>query len=267
METAIYLFCLARAGTLPELHENGLNDGAPLLTKDFANVSAVVSEVPLNEYCGESAENNLQDLAWVGPRALRHAEIIEFVRSYSPVLPSRFGTLFSSEESLKKLLEWNAGKIDRFLDAVSGNDEWSVKVVSSRASIVGKLFADKLAGQSEALAGMAPGLRYFKERQLRTAVEKEVGDWLRAILTAVATELTQCSEDWQKREIAGGQEEADMVIVANWAFLVDREVEEDFKRCLSRANAKHTRSGLLFEVSGPWPPYSFTPVLKMEDQE
>jgi len=252
---------------VPDLNVDGLSDGAPLLTKDFANISAVVSEVPLNEYCGESSESNLQNLAWIGPRALRHAEIIDMVRSYSPVLPSRFGTLFSSVESLQDLLEWNSDKIDRFLDAVSGKDEWSVKVLSSKASMTEKLFSDRLASQAEDFARMTPGLRYFRERQLKTEVEKEVGGRLRDILKASATELSLCSVDWQKREILGSQEEGDMVKVANWAFLVDREAEEEFKRSITRANARNNQGGVYFEVSGPWPPYSFTPVLKMEDEE
>lgn len=267
METAICLFCLARAGSLPELHVEGLSDGAPLLTQNFGNISAVFSEVPLDEYCSQSAESNLQDLSWVAPRALRHAEIIELVRSYSPVLPSRFGTLFSSMESLQRLVEWHSDKIDRFLDGVSGKDEWSVKVLSSMTSITEKLFSDKLASQSAAFSTMAPGLRYFKERQLRTAVEKEVGGWLRDILTVSATELTQYAADWQKRRLLGAQEETERVRVANWAFLVAREAEDDFKTGIARANAKNNPNGLFFEVSGPWPPYSFTPLLNLEEEQ
>jgi Gas vesicle synthesis protein GvpL/GvpF len=267
MDMAIYLFCLARAGSLPELHMNGLSDGIPVVTKDFANISAVVSQVPLHEYCGESAESDLQTLTWVGPRALRHAEIIEKVRGYSPVLPSRFGTLFSSVQSLQELLESNSDTIESFLDAVSGKDEWAVKVLTSRTSIAEKLFSDRLACQSEDFENMPPGLRYFKERQLRTEVEKEIGVWLRDILTATATDLLRCSADWQQRAIHGTEEEGEQAQIANWAFLVDREAEEDFRSHISRANAENNQRGLFFEVSGPWAPYSFTPTLKIEDEE
>ncbi len=267
METAIYLFCLSRPGSLPEPDAEGLDDGAPLFTSEFADISAVISKVSLNEYCGDSAESNLQDLAWVGPRALRHAEIIESVRSRSPVLPSRFGTLFSSMESLRKLVERNAEKINRFLETVSGKDEWSVKVMSCKASLAEKLFSDRLADQSKELEEMAPGLRYFKERQLRSAAEKEVGAWLKKVLAASASELAGYSLDWRQREVSGAQRDGEKVGVANWAFLVDREAEDNFTRCTSRANMMHNKSGLFFEVSGPWPPYSFTPALKTEDEE
>ncbi|MFH1114413.1 MAG: GvpL/GvpF family gas vesicle protein [Pseudomonadota bacterium] len=267
MEKALYLFCLARAGSLPELLPEGLNGGTPISTVNFGNISAVVSEVPLNEYSGDAAESNLQDLAWVGPRALRHAEIIESVASHVPVLPSRFGTLFSSKESLQQLMERNSGKIDTFFDAVWGKDEWSVKVLCSRALMVEKLISERLAGQSEALAEMNPGLRYFKERQLRTAVEKEFGARLRDTLSSCSAELARCSNECRQRKTSVSQEEGEMTRVADWAFLVDREAEEDFAECVNRANAEHNRIGLVFKASGPWPPYSFTPTLGMEEAE
>ena len=203
----------------------------------------------------------------MGPRALRHAEIIESVRSRSPVLPSRFGTLFSSMESLRELVERNAEKIDRFLNTVSGKDEWSVKVMSCKASLAEKLFSDRLADQSKEWEEMAPGLRYFRERQLRSTAEKEVGAWVKKVLAASASEFAEYSVDWRQREVSGAQRDGEKVGVANWAFLVDREAEEDFTRFASRANVTHNESGLFFEVSGPWPPYSFTPVLESEDEE
>ncbi|MDQ7782304.1 MAG: GvpL/GvpF family gas vesicle protein [Desulfomonilaceae bacterium] len=267
METAVYLYCLTRARSLPELHMKGVNNGAPVVITDFGDIAAVVAEVPLSEYCGEAAEDNLQDLAWVGPRAIRHAEIIESVRGMAPVLPSRFGTLFSSMDGLKRLVELNMSKIETFLDAVSAADEWSVKVLSSRASFAEKLFSERLASQSEIFAGMAPGLRYFKERQLRSAVEKEVGARLSAVLTEAAGELSRCSEDRRKREIVDAQEEGGLVGVANWAFLVARKAEAEFKSVIERANAGHNSGGVFFQMSGPWPAYSFTPELTMEDGE
>ncbi len=267
METAIYLFCLSRSGSLPALNAEGLHNGAPLFTSEVYDISAVVTEVPLDDFYGACAEKNLQDLSWVGPRALRHAEVIESVRSRSPVLPSRFGTLFSSMESLRKLVERNSETINRFLNTVSGKDEWSVKAMSCKASLTEKLFSDKLAALSNEWEEMAPGLRYFKERQLRSAAEKEVGTWVKRVLTTAANEFARHSVDWRQREVLEAQRQGDKVGVANWAFLVDREAVEGFTMCTSQANVTHNPSGLFFELSGPWPPYSFTPPLTTEDEE
>ena len=56
-------------------------------------------QIRREEFAGPEAELNLQQLSWVGPRALRHEAVIEEVMASSPVLPARFGTLFSSAEA------------------------------------------------------------------------------------------------------------------------------------------------------------------------
>ena len=57
----------------------------------FQNLCAVLSEVRLEDFCGGAAELRMRDLAWVGPRALRHEAVVEEVMRHSPVLPARFG--------------------------------------------------------------------------------------------------------------------------------------------------------------------------------
>ena len=133
MKNAIYLFCLARShhALLPQ--GDGVSGNGPLVQENFRDVTAVVCSVPLEDFIGSSADERLQDLSWVGPRALRHEQVIEEVMQNSPVLPARFGTLFSSRESLLALVENNYAKIDQFLDHIKDKEEWAVKCVLSRA--------------------------------------------------------------------------------------------------------------------------------------
>jgi hypothetical protein len=265
MGKAIYLFCLARPALLPELQMAGLDPDTPIFKEDLSNVTAVLCEVPLDEFSGPSAETRLQDLAWVGPRAVRHGEVIEHATQYSPVLPARFGTLFSSIESLRRLVKSNLAQINDFLDWVTDKDEWAVKVLLSRAEVRDRLVSEKFADQSEVLATLSQGMRYFKEQQIKAAVEKEIGSSMKAILKAATIQLTESSADWHRREVVfRAQEGSEVETVANWAFLVDRTNEEDFKSQVYRANAEYSSFGLSFELSGPWPPYSFTPALGME---
>jgi len=264
-EKAVYLFCLARAGLLPDVPMSGLDIDTPLLREDVSGVSAVFSEVPLEEFSGPAAEVRLTDLAWIGPRALRHSEVIKQAMHYSPVYPARFGTLFSSTESLRRLLNNNLLKINAFLDHVMEKEEWAVKVNLSREEAVEKLFAERLQDQSDAFASMSQGIRYFKERQLRAAVEREISSKMKGILEDTLAELTECSADWQRREVVfHGQDGSDAKTVANWAFLVHRADAECFSASIVTANAQHHPYGIVFNLSGPWPPYSFVPALKME---
>jgi len=255
MQTAIYLFCLARAGQLSDLTVTGPNGKSSVFQHDFANVTAVVSEVPLDEFCGPAAEARLQDVAWVGARALFHQQVIESAMQHSPVLPARFGALFSSTDSLEVLVKRNLHDINAFLDAVTDKDEWAVKVVLSRSELKERLFTEKLAEHSAMLASLSRGVRYFKERQLLAEVEKEIRSRVKEITNDAVSRLSDCSADQRRRDVIfRTDEETDIETVANWAFLVERRKFGGFRDVITAVNAECRSSGLSLDLAGPWPP-------------
>jgi hypothetical protein len=267
MEHALYLFCLARGKRLPALQITGLAGNTPLVVEDFEDVSAVVCEVSLDDFSGPASESKLQDLNWLGPRAIRHYQVVEHTLQYAPVLPARFGTLFSSWDCLARLVERNTPVINAFFDSVTGKDEWSVKALVSRCEMKERLYAKELAANKEALDSLAPGVRYFKEKQICARVEKELAQWLREVLQTVAARLTGSSDDRRSREPSiPGLEGKPTETIANWAFLLNRETVENFVALIDASNAEYNSSGIYFELSGPWPPYSFVPALDMESE-
>ena len=52
-------------------------------------LAAVWSPVPVEDFCGPAAEERLRDLTWIGPRVIRHQEVVAGVMRHSPVLPVR----------------------------------------------------------------------------------------------------------------------------------------------------------------------------------
>jgi len=54
-----------------------------------------------------------------------------------------------------------------------------------------------------------------------------------------------------------------MEMVLNWAFWTAREDADDFRARVDRANEQNDQQGLLLQLSGPWPPYSFLPNLDL----
>ena len=101
---ALYLFCLVPAAHLLPL-EGAVVDMLPTLAAErFRDITAILSPVALEEFCGPAGEANLEDLSWLAPRLARHQEVIGGLMRHSPVLPLPFGTLFSSRDSLARCL-------------------------------------------------------------------------------------------------------------------------------------------------------------------
>jgi hypothetical protein len=268
MIKVVYLFCFARSSLLPGIEGTGVDGQNPLFLQRFLDVTAVLSTVSLEEFSGPTADSRMQDLSWVGPRACRHEEVVEQVMHLSPVLPARFGTLFQSLESLEIRLKKHHGVISKFLDQVTDQEEWAVKVLLDKTKAKEELFSITLAREERHLTSLSPGLRYFQEQRMRIGVEKELNNWLKEVYKELASVLSHYASDFCERKVFSREapgSEGDVVL--NWAFLVSRGVLADFRAGIDRANAEHVQRGLIFKLTGPWPPYSFSPSLEMDSGE
>ncbi|MBO0722801.1 MAG: GvpL/GvpF family gas vesicle protein, partial [Blastocatellia bacterium] len=193
-------------------------------------------------------------------RALRHEAAVEYVMKHSPVFPARFGTIFSSLEKVEGMVTEYREKISRFLERMVEHEEWGVKGVLRREIALRELQSRYQAGMD--FASLPPGLRYLQEQKARIAVEKGLYSWLEKTSETVADDL-RCSATEMKirKVVASAESESDSEVVSNWALLVPRSVRGDLRGRVERASAELANQGLVFELTGPWPPYNFTPQL------
>ncbi len=259
----VYLYCFARSPHLSTIEAKTVDDGDDLFLRRFLDIAAVISTVPGDEFCSPAAEERLKDLSWVGARACRHEKVVEDVMRRSPVFPVRFGTIFSSLERLDGVLQKHHDSISTFLDQVEGKDEWGVKAFVNRAQVQEELFRRSLAAHRERLASSSPGMRYFQEQRLRTSVEKKLKDWLKEVCEQITRDLSNYASQCCTRKVLPIEAKGlDMVL--NSAFLVPRNVVTEFRARIDLVNAEQLERGLVLHVSGPWPPYSFSPSLDAE---
>lgn len=264
-QIALYLFCLARSDLVGGIEGTGVDSCHPLcLLRPFPDLCAIVGEVPLEDFCGPEAELRMQQLAWVGPRALRHEAVVEQVMRYSPVLPVPFGTLFSSQESLAEFLERHRKTISQFLDRVADQEEWSLKGLLDRKQAGQAFMSASLAAQQGQLATLPPGTRYFQEQRIRSAAERELSLWLNETCRQIAGDLQKDASDFRECPVVQREPpESGAEVVLNWAFLLRRGATAAFRLRIDQVNETYATRGLAFELSGPWPPYRFVPPLSM----
>ena len=261
---ALYLFCFAEPSLKPDLEGRGVDGRSPLLLRRFSAAAAVLCEVPLEDFSGPSAERNMGDLAWIAPRACRHEQVLEQVMRHSPVLPARFGTLFSSTEVLERLLAAHSKAVSQFLQDVAGQAEWALKGFLHRAQAERSVIAKELAARETGLATLSPGRRYLQEQKIRADAENALRRSLNQACRGLGHELRQHASALVEREVAVQVAQEEIETVVNWAFLLpDGEVAK-FCSEVELANRTHATAGLAFRVSGPFPPYSFAPALPIE---
>ncbi len=255
--TACYLYCLAPARRLRSIEAAGIDGERAVFVQAFGEVSAACSEVNLEEFCHETAEARLADLAWIGPRALRHERVIEEAMRQAPVLPVRFATLFTSAESLGGLIAEHQEAIIRFFDALGAAREWSVKGCLDREKARQRFLAES----ERAAAPCSPGARYLQQKRLLGEADQAVGPWLTAVCQQAAAGLQECAGGFRERPVRISTSAAGAEVVANWAFLVPPDGESAFAVRLEELREEVEDRGLHYSLSGPWPAYSFAPAL------
>lgn len=267
MSQAIYLFCLIKKRLVCGLQGGpGLQKGFALRLHDLGSLAAVVCPVSLDDFTGPEAEARLEDMSWLMPRIKRHEQVVEQAMALTPVLPLRFGTIFSSLESLEKQVRPHRQAIEEFLNQAASREEWAVKAYWDKAQALRRLTRERQKRESERLAAMRPGQRYFEEKKLAAVCRKELGHWLASARESVVRSLAQSAVELLQRELLkAGSREGNQEMAANWACWVPRAQVNTFLAQVEKSQAAHCAQGIFLECSGPWPPYSFAP--RLSDQE
>jgi gas vesicle protein GvpL/GvpF len=256
---ALYLYYVTGSQFAADIDGQSIND-TPLSAHRWANFVSMLCVVPLADFCGPEAEDNLGDVAWVGERALRHQRVIEQGFRRGPVMPARFGTLFSSLSALEQFLDVNQQTISDFLEHVQGHEEWGVKVLLER-SIAGKWLSAQLVASASGQAATPPGLRYIQQRRGEAAAEKQLQRWLPETCEALTGSLSKYAIDLCERRILDAAVGDSRELVLNLAALIPHERREDLIAHIENFNVERAEQGLGLMLNGPWPPYSFCPPL------
>lgn len=266
-DLAIYLYCLARPECLSlvqgaaEGDLRGLDERYPVkaLEEQEDGVVAVIGQVDPAEF----SDQNLQSLDWLGPRAQRHEAVVERIMDASPVLPVKFGTMFSSRASLKEFLGRHRKDIVRALDWLRDKAEWSVKgyLVEEDARTIIAAEDTVVQFRRESLSP-SPGLRYLQQKQIDVVIETALHAWVARVTHdlhdvlvhhAVASAALRCHSS-----VVTVRPER---MVFNGSFLLAPAALADFRAALSGQQHAHQGTGLTLELRGPWPPYNFCPTL------
>jgi len=261
-DEGIYLFCFAKAWGLPSPKPQGLDEQHPVCPWTKDDIMAIVSTVSLEEFCGSQAEERMKDLSWLGPRASRHEAVIEDCARHTPVLPARFGTIFSSLERLERLIAKHRDTISQFLDRTTNTDEWSVKGLLDTANAKETVASVALSREAGRLSGLTPGMRYVQEQRLKNRSDNELRTWLRQESMKVWKDLkSRALESRERKPPSHNPPGLEGDIIWNWAFLVSRDAVKEFHAGVDQLRLRYEEQGVSFHVSGPWPPYSFCPSL------
>ncbi|HEX3956078.1 MAG TPA: GvpL/GvpF family gas vesicle protein [Trebonia sp.] len=253
---AIWVYALAERSEagLPRL--TGVAGGSVRLI-DADGLTAVVSNVTLEEFGEEALRHNLEDLAWLEAVARAHHGVVDAAAQRFTLVPMRLATVYSGEETMVASLTEHAAQFRSAIERVRSRTEWGVKayvVPAKQDTAAARPGPARPAGQTE---GVDSGLAYLRRRRDALSASRDSARGAADSAQAVHAELEEQAVDTrlhppQSAQLSGRSEP----MVLNAAYLLDDDRADGFASAVEALGDQHPR--LRLELTGPWPPYSFT---------
>ena len=210
----------------------------------------IVSSVLANEYNEAALQRGLQQMDWVGRRALRHEAVVEHFLSSAALLPMQLFTLFTSDERAIESVTGDRRRVARILSRIAGQVEWGLRLTwDEKAARAGK------AG-GVGKAGGATGVSYLeRKRHLLNVHRVQLGEARAAagrLYRAMGRKATRSQRRTATERAAPGSR-----LLLDAAFLVHARSAVSFRAELRRHARALASSGVSVSLTGPWPPYNF----------
>ncbi|MBV8115513.1 MAG: GvpL/GvpF family gas vesicle protein [Silvibacterium sp.] len=235
---AWYAYCITEKQAFPELirHRKPIPleavsgiQGNQVFLYPASELAVIVSE--------HSPAENLNQRA-----AMDHARVISDCFRTATVLPFRFGTVFSDDDSLRRSIRSNQRQFITNIERLRGKAEMHLKVTLDdccRDQIRRFIPPEESRAGREYLSNLRESAALQRERQTKA---RAVSVQMHRMFSPLAEEIS-C-----KRTDAGK-------MLLDIAHLIDH-------KCVERYQNKYTSASQLMkdcqmQLSGPWPPYHF----------
>jgi hypothetical protein len=252
----LYVYCIAAdpPGIINELKSRDLK------SVSIHGFNVLMKIVPENEFSEENLKKNIADLLWLEAKAREHIQVIGMIMGYTSVIPFKFGTIFNSVASLEKFITAFSASLFQNFDFIRGKEEWSAKIYCNRKALCKHIdeLSESAAALEKQIMASSPGKAFLLQRKKADLIQDEMDRICKKFGQSCFNELSKQSEanslnNLLPKEVTGRED----TMILNAAFLVVKEKAPEFKGSATKFGSGEADSSFNFELTGPWPPFSF----------
>lgn len=252
----IYIYCISNSTS--ELSDKLKSTGLQLLA--LGDFYAFIKYVPESEFSENNFKRNLSNMDWLETNAREHVSVISELMENNTMIPFKFGTIFITEESLRKfIIDYSDSLTDNFLH-IKNMEEWSVKIYCDLKVLSEKIdeLSEDAAALEKQIMESSPGKAYLLKRKKNDLIENEMDRICKNYGQNYFNEFEKLSEATSLNNLLPkdftGREDT---MILNAVFLVHANNVTDFNNTTENLIAKYGDFGFNIEITGPWPPFSF----------
>ena len=252
----IYLYCLTAS---PYVQIN-LTEDLNIYSIESHRLFITVKNVSENEFSEDNIKKNLSNEAWLDKQVRDHISVIGKIMETETVLPFNFGTIYKSEESLKQFVDKYHVDFFKTLKYLENKEEWSVKIYCDKIKIIENIsiLSKNISDIESQIISSSPGKSYILGKKKNEIIAKEINDIYNSCSRQIFTKLKTVGEEYRlntllSNDVSGRDE--DMIV--NATFLIKNENIENLENISDQLIIEYKNIGLILELTGPWPPYTF----------
>jgi len=230
--------------------------GGTVRTAAVHGFTVLVSDVDLAEFGEAALRRNMENIIWLEEVARAHHHVIDAATRLFPLLPTRLATVYSGDAAMATSLARRRAELRAALRRVGGRMEWGVKAYDAPqrdSEQPAPVPGDGKTGTGPEGAGLA----YLKRRRAQLNARERSRQATVAGARAVHEELSGRAamarlHPPQPPQLSGNQ----VPMLLNAAYLLDASASAGFASAVAATATAHPE--LRLELTGPWPPYSFS---------
>ncbi len=252
----IYIYCISNGPS--ELGDKLKSAGIQSLAVE--NFYVFLKYVPESEYSEDNFKRNLSNISWLETNAREHVGVISELMEQNTVIPFKFGTIFLSEESLRKFISDYSDSLTDNFQHLKNMEEWSVKIYCDLKALSIKIdeLSEETAALEKQIMASSPGKAYLLKRKKTDLIENEMDRICKNYGQDYFNEFANLSEatglnNLLPKDFTGRED----TMILNAVFLVHSKNVTDFNHTKDMLTEKYGNFGFNIEITGPWPPFSF----------
>jgi hypothetical protein len=207
---------------------------------------AVVQSVPEAGYSETALTRGLQNLRWVGPRAIAHERVIESFLSARALLPMPLFTLFTSDDRAVQHVQSDGTRIRRLLKRVEGKVEFGLRLTFDEKAARAKVSSRPVTSGTEFLVRKRDVLAIDRTRL------KEAQGSADRVYKSISRLATAAQRRTSLERAAPGSR-----LLLDAAFLVPAGKGGAFQSAVRQQTRDLRTVSIAVSLTGPWPPYNF----------
>jgi hypothetical protein len=260
--TLSYVYCLVSNVRRPVVRgiKAGLPGGAQMRAIEVdERLWAIVEDVSASDYDEAAIARGLQDLEWVGPRAVVHEHVIEHFLSADAVLPMQLFALFTSDERVLEHVRSDRARIRKILKRIERKVEWGLRLTWDEHAAREKVERRHAAGlprRSGVRSGAKAGAAYLSRKRDLLAVNRTQLAGARADATRVFKAVSRAAVAAQRRTSLERAAPGSRLLL-DAAFLVAKPKTPAFRAAVKKHARELRDAGVSVALTGPWPAYNF----------